>query len=214
MQNNAIKYVIGAIILGLVALVLLYVLRPGTASAPAGGETAQAQVATSSYTGTTFSIEYPADYTLNASYAYDAFGPKKLIQGVKFVIPGSITTGTNLSASDTGVSVESLPRAKNCTGDIYIQDNVKAQEVTEGGVVYSVATTSGAGAGNFYEEQVFALVGSSPCTAVRYFIHSGNIGNYEPGTAVEFNRDALLASFDAIRRSLVLTSAAPSTTTP
>ena len=214
MQNNTIKYVIGAIILGLIALVLLYVLRPGTASAPTDGVATQTQVATSSYTGTTFSIAYPADYTLNATYAYDAFGPKKLIQGVKFTVPPSMATGTNLSASDTGASVEQLPRAKNCTGDIYIQDNVKAQEVTDNGVAYSVATTSGAGAGNFYEEQVYALVGSSPCTAVRYFIHSGNIGNYEPGAVTEFDRNALLTAFDTIRRSLILTSATPSTTTP
>lgn len=211
MQNNTAKYVIGAILLGLVALVVLYVLRPGTAGAPTGEVTVQTQVATSSYVGVDFSIAYPADYTLNASYAYDAFGPKKLIQGVKFSIPGTTATGTNLS-SDTGISVEQLPRAKNCTGDIYIKENVRAQSVTENGVEYSVATSSGAAAGNLYEEQVYALVGSSPCTAVRYFIHSGNIGNYEPGTVREFDRAALLAAFDTIRQSLVLSSASPTTT--
>src|SRR3989338_6432417 len=203
MQNNTAKYVIGAILLGLVALVVLYVLRPGTAGAPTGEVTVQTQVATSSYVGVDFSIAYPADYTLNASYAYDAFGPKKLIQGVKFSIPGTTATGTNLS-SDTGISVEQLPRAKNCTGDIYIVDNVKPVEMTVGSTTYSVATTSGVGAGNFYEEMVYAISGSQPCTALRYFIHSGNISNYEPGVVREFDRAALLTAFDKIRQSLVI----------
>jgi hypothetical protein len=118
-----------------------------------------------------------------------------------------MATGTNLSA-DSGVSVESLPRARSCTGDIYIYENVKAQDVTVGGVVWSMASTSGAGAGNFYEETVYALKDSKPCLAVRYLIHSTNIGNYPPGTVTEFNRAALLADYDKIRDSLRLPNAA------
>jgi hypothetical protein len=102
------------------------------------------------------------------------------------------------------VIVEQLPRAKNCTGDIFVYDNVKATTRTENGVTYSVASTSGAGAGNFYEETIYALAGSVPCTAVRYYIHSSNIGNYTPGTVREFDKNALLDSFDDIRTSLVL----------
>ena len=45
-----------------------------------------------------------------------SFGEKKLIHGVKFTIPMTMATGTNLS-SDTHLSIESLPRAKNCTGE-------------------------------------------------------------------------------------------------
>ena len=116
-----------------------------------------------------------------------------------------MATGTNLSSFDTGISVESLPRAQKCAGDIYILENVRASEVVENGVTYSVATTSGAAAGNLYEEMVYALADSSPCTAMRYFIHSTNIGNYEPGAVQEFDKNALLTIFDEIRRSIVLT---------
>lgn len=152
------------------------------------------------------SISYPPGYTPNETYAYDAFGPAKLIRGVKFTVPLQMATGTNLSADDTGISIEWLPRAKTCTGDIYIKANVPAVSLTEGTTKYSVATTSEGAAGNVYEETVYAIASSTPCTAVRYFIHSTNIGNYATGTVREFDRAALLREFDKIRQSLKLTT--------
>ena len=149
------------------------------------------------------SLTYPKDFTLDESYVNTSVNPNKPILGVKLTIPLTMATGTNLS-QDSGISVEQLPRAKICSGDIFLAANVKPQKITDGTVTYSVATSSGAGAGNLYEEAVFALDGSSPCTAVRYFIHSTQIANYPPGTVVAFDRTALLAAFDTIRRSLVL----------
>ncbi len=116
-----------------------------------------------------------------------------------------MATGTNL-ASDTGVSVEWLPNAHSCTGDIFVQANVTPQSLSENGIEYSVATTTSGAAGNFYEEDVYALAGSKPCTAVRYFIHSTDIGNYATGTVTAFDRDSLISQFDAIRQSLTLTT--------
>ena len=150
-----------------------------------------------------FSLQYPRGYTLNESYAYDQFGPKKLIHGVSFVIPESMATSTNLG-SDTYVSVEQLPNAKNCTGDIFLPANVKAQDVTDNGTSYSVATSSGAGAGNRYDETVYALAGSKPCTAVRYYVHYSVLENYPPGAVTAFDQTSLTNAFDTIRRSLVV----------
>lgn len=163
------------------------------------------QAARTSYTSREMgvTVKYPRTYTLNDAYQYVGV-PNKPIDGVKLTIPGAMATGTNLSM-DTGVSVEQLPRALNCTGDIFLLDNVKASAVTENGVTYSVATTSGAAAGNRYEETVYAVTGSKPCTAVRYFIHSMAIENFDPGAVRAFDRAALLADFDKIRSSLVLT---------
>ena len=157
----------------------------------------------SSYATSTYSVKYPSDFILNAPYAYGAFGPKKPINGVKFIIPGTMATGTNLSA-DTGISVEQLPRAKNCTGDIYLQANVTAHDITQNGTEYSFASSTGVAAGNLYEEHVYALATSSPCTAVRYFIHSTAIENFPAGTVREFDRGVLLTEFDKIRQSLIL----------
>src|SRR3989344_1330566 len=157
-------------------------------------------------------LRYPQNYALDESYAYGEFGPNKLIHGVKFSVPISMATGTNLS-SDSYISIEWLPRAQNCTGDIYLKANVKAQPTTDGGVLYSLATSSGAAAGNLYEEWVYAVANSKPCTAIRYFIHSTNICNYPAGSVREFDKAALIAEFDQIRRSLQLkTSASPGAT--
>ena len=158
----------------------------------------------STYATSTYSVRYPGNFVLNAQYAYDQFGPKKLINGVKFIIPASMATGTNLSANDTGVSVEQLPRAKNCTGDIYLLASVTAHDIIENGTEYSFASSTGAAAGNLYDEQVYALATSSPCTAVRYFIHSSNISNYPAGMVSEFDRAALITAFDKIRQSVLM----------
>src|SRR3989344_5277443 len=212
-----LKYIVGIIIFVVLATGAYYVWDFIVRSAPIGTPQAPGvpTMATSTYATSTFSLIHPSDFVVNENYAYEGV-PNKPIAGVKFTIPETMATGTNLSSFDTGISVEWLPRAQTCTGDIYVLEDVKPYEITEGAVEYSVATTSSAGAGNFYEEQVYALVSSSPCTAVRYFIHSSNIGNYlpaeasaqagDPGTIRAFDRSALLRAFDAIRRSLILTA--------
>ncbi|MBI2611042.1 hypothetical protein HYW60_03880 [Candidatus Kaiserbacteria bacterium] len=201
MMKAMAKYVIGAIVIILIALSGYYAWQAfGTAALPS--PTPSAVPTMSTYATSTFSIQYPSNFTLDESYTYDQFEGKP-IAGVSFTIPASAAEGTNLS-SNTYIAVEWLPRAKNCTGDIYIVPNVKAFELTVGTTTYSVATTTGAAAGNIYEEQVYALIGSKPCTAVRYLLHSTNIGNYEPGTVQEFDRTTLLESFNEVRDSLIL----------
>jgi membrane-bound inhibitor of C-type lysozyme len=147
------------------------------------------------------SIKYPKSSTLGVTYQYTGF-PKKPIVGVKILIPDTMATGTNLASADTGVSVEQLPRAKNCTADIFINANVKAVSLVDDGVAYSVASSTDAAVGNRYEEIVYALSGTKPCTAVRYYLHYMAIENFAPGVAREFDRAAVLAGFDAIRSSL------------
>src|SRR3989344_8470037 len=62
-------------------------------------------VQTQQYATTTFALQYPSEYVLNEAYAYDQFGPKKLIHGVSLAIPAAMATGTTLSAG-TYLSVE------------------------------------------------------------------------------------------------------------
>jgi membrane-bound inhibitor of C-type lysozyme len=152
-----------------------------------------------------YSVRYPEGYTLNTAYVNQTQGPGKNIKGVQLVIPASMATGTNLS-SDSGVSIERLPGAASCTADLFLGDTIVGSTtlVTDNGTEYSVAKSSGAGAGNLYNETVYAIPGTSPCTAVRYFIHSTQLGNYPPGTVKAFDQVTLLQQFDGIRQSLVL----------
>lgn len=148
------------------------------------------------------SFDYAPEFTLNDAYVYTGFSGKP-IRGVSVIVPLSMATGTNLS-SDSYVSVEQLPRANVCSGDIFVTANVRAVDVSENGVAYSLATSSGAAAGNRYDEWVYALKGSKPCTALRYYVHSTAIGNYPEGSVTAFNEAALLEEFDKVRRTLLL----------
>jgi membrane-bound inhibitor of C-type lysozyme len=148
-----------------------------------------------------YSIQYPEAYAVNDSYLYTALGPGKEIRGVKFTIPQSLSLGTNLS-SDTGISVEEITDPASCSPGRFMYDAQNIRTISEQGIDYSVADGGGAAAGNLYEEHVYAVPGTSPCLAVRYFIHSTNIGNYEPGAVREFDKAALLAEFDRIRHTL------------
>jgi hypothetical protein len=204
------KIIIGVIVVVVLLAAALFIWQKGSHGAPPAEPApppAPAQPTTHTYATSTFSIVYPDGYTADESYAYQGV-PNKPIPGVKFIIPATMATGTNLS-TDSGVSVEILPHAKACAGDIFLYENVKSHDVTVGATVWSLASSSDAGAGNFYEEQVYALKDSKPCTAVRYYIHSGNINNYPAGTVTEFNKDALIQSFDSIRDSLTLGAPAP-----
>jgi membrane-bound inhibitor of C-type lysozyme len=154
-----------------------------------------------------FTIRYANDWNIDSAYTYRLRGPNEVAPtGVKFRIPLTMATGTNLSALDTGISVEIASSSNDmttCSASTFASQPVTAATSTINTIEYSVASTSDAGAGNFYEEHIFALPYSRPCIAVRYFIHSTNIGNYTPGTIKEFDKTVLLKQFDAIRGTLV-----------
>lgn len=149
-------------------------------------------------------ISHQDGYLANNAYQYRALGAGKEISGVNFSIPASMARGTNLS-QDTYVSVEWLPGLHECSASSFFGGKgVVNLSLTENNTAYSFASMTDAGAGNRYEEMVYAILGTSPCVAMRYFIHYTAIGNHEPGTVKEFDKGALLALFDQIRHSLVI----------
>lgn len=149
-----------------------------------------------------FSVRYPAGYAVDEAHAYQALGPGRDIHGVKLTIDPTLATGTNLSP-DSYISIEQIPGSEACTGARFLE-SAAARVLTDGATAYSYASSTSAAAGNRYEEEVFALPGTSPCVAVRYFIHYGAIENYPEGAVREFNRDALTAQFDQIRKTLTI----------
>lgn len=151
-----------------------------------------------------FSIRTPQGFTPDARYTYTNLGAGKAISGTRFTIPQSFATGTNLS-SDTYISVEQLPQTESCTASLFLDDDVKVSSSTDDSSrIYSFASSTGAGAGNRYEEEVYAIPGTNPCIAARYFIHYGVIENYPEGAVAEFDRKKLIGMFDDIRNSLVI----------
>ncbi len=167
-----------------------------------GSEPASWPVYKSSKLG--FSISHPEGWSVNPDFTHTGLGPDKTIGGVSFTIPATMAKGTNLS-SDSHLSVETLPDATKCTAAAFLPDGIEAPKIIEeDGTSWSVATMQDAGAGNFYDETVYAIPGTSPCIAVRYSIHSTNIANYDPGTVKEFDRTALTDFFEEMRLSLVI----------
>lgn len=156
----------------------------------------------SQYATTTFAVAYPYGYTVDEHYTKD-IAPGRVSQGVKFTISPERAAGTNLSP-DSYVSVEWLPTLVSCSATPYLYDPVSPPTLQDEGRAYSVAYASGAAAGNFYEETVYTRLGDKGCVAVRYVIHSTNLGNYDPGTVRRFDKESLLREFDGVRRSLRL----------
>jgi membrane-bound inhibitor of C-type lysozyme len=149
------------------------------------------------------SIRYPVGYGVSETYTYQALGPNKTIGGIKFTIPSDVAIGTNLS-SDSYLSVEETPDSTECSATLFLQKGVKVNMQTDNGTRYSVASSTGAGAGNRYEETVYAIPLTNPCVAIRYFVHYSVLENYPKGAVRAFDRQALIDQFDAIRRTLVV----------
>ncbi len=206
------KWIVGIIVVVIIAFVGWYFrssigsLFSGSRQAPAAQEPVDPTVNWLTYASSTMgvSFRYPPDYAQSDRYSYTGVSASKPILGVSLTIPSSMATGTNLGA-DTYLSLEQLPRAKNCTGDIFVSASVTAHDVLDNGLTYSLATTTGAGAGNRYEESVWAIKGSRPCTAVRYYVHYSAIENYPAGAVQPYDAAALASAFDQIRRTLTLT---------
>jgi hypothetical protein len=202
-----------SLIAGIVILIVLVVggflaWKAISNSAPAEepAPTPEAPVVTdtrASYASSTmkFSLRYPQEFTLQEPYAYTRVSPTKPISGVKFAVPVALTEGTNL-APDSGVSVETLPRANLCTGDIYLKANVKAQPTTSGAITYSVATSTETVGADTFEEAVFAIPGTSPCIAMRYFLHT--VAATGTASTTPYDRTAVLTALESIRNSLTL----------
>jgi membrane-bound inhibitor of C-type lysozyme len=152
-----------------------------------------------------FTLRYPTGFVADEFYTYKNFGADSPVPGVKFTIPDNLTSGTNLS-KDSYISVENLTGAKSCQAQTFLVNgsDLKSEVVEEAGFTYSLMTSSEAAAGNRYDEYVYALTDTNPCLAIRYFVHYSAIENYDAGTVVAFDKEALLTQFDEIRRSLTL----------
>jgi hypothetical protein len=149
-----------------------------------------------------YAISYPDGWRVDTRHVYTALGPGKEIHGTAFHIKPSIAAGTNLS-DDSYLAVEVSPNARPCSAEPFLDDAIDKPRIksNNNGIQWSVLDGADQGAGNVYEETVQAAIGSQPCIATRAFVHSTNIGNYDPGTVTAFNRAKLNAIIDKMRHS-------------
>src|ERR1035437_1349514 len=102
------------IILIVVVIVIAITIVSTRTSSPIGENLPQ--VYSNSAMG--FSLHLPSGYTVNESYRYQEFGPGKDISGIKFTIPATMATGTNLG-SDSYMSIEEIPKIQDCTAALF-----------------------------------------------------------------------------------------------
>lgn len=152
----------------------------------------------------------------NATLSYtDVFAPASLQGAPMYRIPPELTlqyidtqsyTDTNLIEAYLlfGSSTDSQVVA-TCTEPVVLDAaETVVGEVTFNRVTFTKTESSGVGAGNVYEQTHYRAARNDTCFEFTYFIHYGNIGNYDPSTVTEFNREALLQSFDEVLSTFTL----------
>jgi hypothetical protein len=151
-----------------------------------------------------FDVQYPPLYRVDDQYADSTLGSGQEMRGVAFYIPQSMDVRTNLS-NDSRITVERLPGA-TCTAAMFMNDPHEKDAAVIGDREFSYAESSDAGAGNLYDQYVYAIpnAAGSQCFAVRLFLHSTQIANYEPGTVKAFDREGLIKTVRDMAGTLVV----------
>lgn len=194
-MNSTASRVITFIVVVAVAGLLLASFLSGKRDAAVQSDVNETEPTTGMYVSESlgFSVGYPDGFSTADS---------ENLPGVTFTAPLSLTAGTNLS-EDTSFSVEVLEGATSCTASMFF-DAPGVESRTAGdsdGRSWSYAESSDAGAGNRYDEKVYATGSGTRCYGLRSFVHSTNVGNYEPGTVEEFDAAGLDEMFAAFRAS-------------
>lgn len=144
-----------------------------------------------------FSIRYASDW-LPGEHTYTALGPGHDLVGVAFAVPKKLASGTNLS-TDSYIAVERA--TTTCAMAQFVSAPTDERTEQVGTTTWRVASASDAGAGNRYSERVSLLQSGSTCFALRLFVHSTNIDNYDPGTITAFDPAPLEDMYVQMRAS-------------
>jgi hypothetical protein len=192
-RKNSVLLVLG-MFLAAILVVLLVRMQPDTDEASEIAVPATTTEETASlwqrYSGEGWSIAYPPGFLADPSYAYQALGPGKEIPGISFTVPAAMAEGTNLGR-DTRISLETVSTS-DCRAGLFVEQASKERSETTRDVSWSVAEFAGAGAGNLYEETVYAAGKHGVCYGIRLFLHSTQIANYDPGTVRAFDREEIM----------------------
>jgi hypothetical protein len=90
-----------------------------------------------------------------------------------------------------------------CTEPLSPQESIIGKVVING-YEFTQSETTDAGAGNIYHMVMYRTVYRNVCYEMVLNMHSGNIGNYPPGTVREFDQAALMAKFEEILSSFTV----------
>ncbi len=116
-----------------------------------------------------------------------------------FIEPSYYYPTTNLNEVALELTASSDPGVvATCTTPAADSGETVSGQVTVHGYTFTQSEFVGAAAGNRYDQVFYRTVASSKCIEVIFFIHTGNIANYPPGTVVEYDRVRLLHQLEGV----------------
>lgn len=223
-KRLVILVVVGIVALGLVAGVALASCGgSATPTTTAGGPTtSQQSESTLAPTTTTLADILPAVSTVRyenqkfgfsigrpasspaKTQGFEAYLPLTQAPVVGFTLTPEIFQGTNLL--DAGVYIGASSDA--AVAEKWNQPVADSGEKMAGTVEinelsFAVFTSNEAAAGNIYEKKIYRTLRDGTCFEIVELLQSGNIGNYDKGTVVEFDK----AKFEGYLEAMVKTFA-------
>lgn len=136
-----------------------------------------------------FSFSYPSRniFRLDAGYQYVTNNSLARVD-----LPASDFFGTNLSEASFIVGASGEQTTVEACLASSSEENATSSEIFINGTAMKVFNGIGVGAGNIYETKSYRAVKNGVCYEATLLLHSGNIGNYEPGTVRQFDREKFL----------------------
>jgi hypothetical protein len=134
-----------------------------------------------------FSIAYPLDFDTQDNYLATSSTDWRLdangVSGIKYftlTVPRAFEPQTNFADATltVGASGNNTAAAQCLALDASGGPATATSSITINGINFIVFTSTGAGAGNYYETTSYRTLHAGKCYAVEYTVHSGQIANY------------------------------------
>ena len=123
---------------------------------------------------------------------------------LQFIRPDFYHPTTNLGEAYFLLSsMTDAQKVATCTQPLPQLETIQGQK-NFNGYTFTQSETVGVGAGNIYDQVIYRTAYNNVCYEAVFYMHSSNIGNYTPGTVVEFDRAALIQKFEGILSTINL----------
>lgn len=145
-----------------------------------------------------FQFDYPANYIFNDTDEIYMFLTENPLLSVS--VPSEEFSGTNLSEAQfiVGASEDENIMAK-CEEKQAGEEDLGEKIIN--GRFFRVFQRADSAAGNLYDSMLYRLLDDDVCYEIALLLHSGNIGNYEPGTVLEFDKEEILKKLEEILKT-------------
>jgi hypothetical protein len=144
-----------------------------------------------------YSLRYSDEFVpISSVPAGDYKGKPDLVLG--FIHPEFYGPTTNLGEAYFLFSVmDDAQSVSTCTQPLPQLETITGQK-TINGYTFTQSEAAGLGAGNIYDQVIYRTLYDNRCYEAVFYMHSGNIGNYTPGTVIEFDRATLVQKFEQV----------------